>query len=105
MIPASDEARVRTALGYMDERKVLQWARATICPTITQRDIVRLSRRMVKQPRSIGAGAHSWSGRFEPHSSLVDHGDLASKINAYIAARSKECGVDPSQYRRALGWR
>lgn len=105
MIPTGEDWRIRKALAYMSERKVLQWARATICPRITERDVLRIKRDMPKGPRQIGTGARSANGPLNPHSALIDNGMLGKKIDAYIAARSKECGVRPEFYRRALGWR
>ena len=104
MIPTGDDWRIKKALTYMSPEKVLQWAQVTICPTINQRDIDRLRRDMPKpRPRTDKEGDH----RFHQHVPTVhprDCGTLGKKIDAYIAARSKECGVHPDFYRRALGW-
>lgn len=107
MIPNGEDWRIRKALGYMSERKVLQWARTTICDRITERDIVRIARDMPKQPGvlRIGRARDAKLPPIGPREQLSCNGSLAKKIDAYIAARSKECGVHPDFYRRALGWR
>lgn len=104
MIPNGEDWRIRKALGYMAPDKVLQWAQVTICPSINLRDIARISRDMSK-PRKIGTAKDAGAGPYTPHCGLVDNGSLAVKIEAFIAARSKECGVHPDFYRRSLGWR
>lgn len=105
MIPNGDDWRIRKALTYMAPDKVLQWARATICPNINERDIARIHRDMPKGGRRIGTASDASAGPYSPHSGLIDNGSLAKKIDAFIAARSKECGVHPDFYRRSLGWR
>ena len=92
MIPTGDYWRIRKALGYMSERKVLQWARATICDRITERDIVRIARDMPKQPGVVRVG-RARDAKLPP---IGPREQLS---------RSKECGVHPDFYRRSLGWR
>ena len=104
MIPNGSDHMIRRALGYMEPRKVGQWARTMICPNITDRDIIALHRGM-SQPRRIGTAKDTALGPYTPHTGLVDDGTLGRKIDAFVAARSKECGVHPDFYRRSLGWR
>ena len=103
MIPNGSEHMIRRALGYMTVPKVGQWARTMICPNITDRDIIALHRGM-SQPRRIGTSKDTAAGPYNSNP-LVDDGTLGRKIEAFIAARSKECGVHPDFYRRSLGWR
>lgn len=103
MIPNGSDHMIRRALGYMEPRKVGQWARTMICPKITDRDIIAIHRGM-SQPRRIGTAKDAVAGPYNSNP-LVDDGTLGRKIDAHIAARSKECGVHPDFYRRALGWR
>lgn len=103
MIPNGEDHRIRSALKYMEPMKVLQWAQATICPSINHRDIGRIARDMAKS-RRIGTAKDAAPGPYN-HNPLVDDGTLGRKIDAFIAARSKECGVHPDFYRRSLGWR
>ena len=104
MIPTGEDWRIRKALGYMTQRKVLQWAQVTISPSINQRDVLRIARDMPKA-RAIGTAKDAGPGPYTPHCGLVDDGTLGRKIDAFIAARSKECGVHPDFYRGTLGWR
>ena len=104
MIPNGSDHMIRRALGYMTVPKVGQWARTMICPNITDRDIIRIQRSM-SAPRRIGTAKDTAVGPYTPHTGLVDDGTLGRKIDAHIAARSKECGVHPDFYRRSLGWR
>lgn len=104
MIPTGSDHMIRRALGYMDAKKVGQWARTMICPNITDRDIIRIQRSM-SAPRRIGSAKDTALGPYTPHAGLVDDGALGRRIDAHIAARSKECGVHPDFYRRVLGWR
>ena len=94
---------IRRALGYMPVPKVGQWARTMICPNITDRDIIAIQRNMT-QPRRIGTAKDTVAGPYNSNP-LVDDGTLGRKIDAFVAARSKECGVHPDFYRRSLGWR
>ena len=103
MIPNGSDHMIRRALGYMEPRKVGQWARTMICPNITDRDIIALHRGM-SQPRRIGTSKDTAAGPYNSNP-LVDDGTLGRKIDAFVAARSKECGVHPDFYRRSLGWR
>lgn len=103
MIPNGSDHMIRRALGYMDSKKVGQWARTMICPNITDRDIIRIQRSM-SQPRRIGTAKDAYAGPYNSNP-LVDDGTLGRKIDAFVAARSKECGVHPDFYRRSLGWR
>lgn len=105
MIPTGDDWRIRNALKYMAPEKVLQWAQTTICPNINERDIRRIDRDRAKGKRKIGSAPDASPGPYTPHSGLIDTGSLAPRIDALIARRSKECGVHPDFYRRALGWR
>lgn len=105
MIPTGDEGPILTALGYMTPHKVLQWARVSISPDITERDIKRLDVKRIKSRRSIGAGAHEEEARYSPDHRIRDDGIMAKQIDAYIAAKAKDCGVHPDFYRRFLGWR
>ncbi len=105
MIPAGDETHIMRVLGYMPAHKVLRWAQVTISPDITEKDIARLARRL---PRPVERTDKEGDYRFHQHSRTIeirDNGDLAKRIDAHIAARSKECGVHPDFYRRSLGWR
>lgn len=104
MIPNGSDHMIRRALGYMEPRKVGQWARTMICPNITDRDIIRIQRSM-SAPRRIGTAKDAALGPYTPHTGLVDDGTLGRKIDAFVTARSKECGVHPDFYRRSLGWR
>jgi hypothetical protein len=104
MIPNGSDHMIRRALGYMTVPKVGQWARTMICPNITDRDIIRIQRSM-SAPRRIGTAKDTALGPYTPHNGLVDDGTLGRKIDAFVAARSKECGVHPDFYRRSLGWR
>lgn len=105
MIPVGEDWRIKKALGYMAPEKVLQWAQVTICPSINKRDIDRLRRDMPRpRPRADNEGNH----RLHQHKATVHptcDGTLGKRIDALIAARSKECGVHPDFYRRSLGWR
>lgn len=103
MIPNGSDHMIRRALGYMDAQKVGQWARTMICPNITDRDIIALHRGM-SQPRRIGTSKDTAAGPYNSNP-LVDDGTLGRKIDAFVADRSKECGVHPDFYRRSLGWR
>lgn len=103
MIPNGSDHMIRRALGYMTVPKVGQWARTMICPNITDRDIIRIQRSM-SAPRRIGTSKDTAAGPYNSNP-LVDDGTLGRKIDAHIAARSKECGVHPDFYRRSLGWR
>lgn len=107
MIPNGDDWRIRKALSYMAPGKVLQWARATICPNINERDIRRIQRDMPRSRGVVRAGRARDANLppIAPTENPRDTGTLAKKIDAFIAARSKECGVHPDFYRRALGWR
>lgn len=105
MIPTGEDWRIRKALTYMAPDKVLQWAQATICPNINERDISRIERDRKKGSRRIGTAKDADAGLYSPDCALVDTGTLAKRIDAFIAARSKECGVHPDFYRRSLGWR
>ena len=104
MIPNGSDHMIRRALGYMTVPKVGQWARTMICPNITDRDIIRIQRSM-SAPRRIGTAKDTAVGPYTPHTGLVDDGTLGRKIDAFVADRSKECGVHPDFYRRSLGWR
>ena len=94
---------IRRALGYMPVPKVGQWARTMICPNITDRDIIAIQRNMT-QPRRIGTAKDTVAGPYNSNP-LVDDGSLGRKIDAFVSARSKECGVHADFYRRSLGWR
>ena len=104
MIPNGSDHMIRRALGYMTVPKVGQWARTMICPNITDRDIIRIQRSM-SAPRRIGTAKDTAVGPYTPNTGLVDDGTLGRKIDAFVADRSKECGVHPDFYRRSLGWR
>lgn len=104
-IPEGEASRIRAALGYMKPEKVLQWARATICPSISARDIRYIQNDRKRGGRRIGSAADAKCGPYSPHCGLIDNGDLAKKIEAHIAVRSKECGVHSDFYRMAIGWR
>jgi len=104
MIPNGSDHMIRRALGYMAPEKVGQWARTMICPNITDRDIIRIQRSM-SAPRRIGTAADTCHEPIGPSPMLVDDGTLGKRIDTLIASRSKECGVHPDFYRRALGWR
>ena len=106
MIPNGDDWRIRKALGYMPASKVLSWARATICPNINERDINRIERDMPKgDGRRIGTAADAQAGLVAQTHLPTCNGSLPKRIDAYIAAKSKECGVSAAHYRRVLGWR
>ena len=104
MIPNGDDWRIRKALGYMPANKVLAWARATICPNINERDIHRIERDMPK-----GDGRRIDTDVLPGHVAQTFlptcNGALPKRIEAYIAAKAKECGVSTDHYRRVLGWR
>lgn len=105
MIPAGDETHIMRVLGYMPAHKVLRWAQVTISPDITEKDIARLARRL---PRPVERADREGDYRFHQHKATVHptcDGTLGKRIDALIAARSKECGVHPDFYRRSLGWR
>lgn len=105
MIPTGEDWRIRKALGYMPPHKVLQWAQVTICPSINERDIRRIDKDRSKGNRKIGTAPDARPGPYKPDASLMDNGTLATRIDAYITSRSKECGMHPDSFRRALGWR
>lgn len=105
MIPAGDETHIISVLRYMPAKRVLRWAQVTICPSITEKDIARLEKRLPNpKKRTDKEGDY----RFHQHRATTEircNGTLAEKIDAHIARRSRECGVHPDFYRRALGWR
>ena len=106
MIPTGDDWRIKKALKYMAPEKVLQWARVTICPNINERDIDRLQRDMPKpRARSDASEGNHRLVKHVPDRPLKDPGTLATKIDAFIEARSKEWGMLPESYRMFLGWR
>lgn len=104
MIPNGSDHIIRRALTYMPAEKVGQWARAMICPNITDRDIRRLQGKP-KEPRRIGTARDADSGPYTPHYSLVDDGTLGRKIDAFIANIATTRGFTVEQVKGAFGWR
>ncbi len=107
MIPNGSDHMIRRALGYLSPEKVLQWAQVTICPKINAKDISRIQRDMPRSRGVVRAGRARDANLppIAPTENPRDTGTLGKKIDAFIAARSKECGVHPDFYRRSLGWR
>lgn len=103
MIPNGSDHMIRRALGYMEPRKVGQWARTMICPNITDRDIIALHRGM-SQPRRIGTSKDTAAGPYNSNP-LVDDGTLASKIEAFIANIATTRGFTVEQVKGAFGWK
>jgi hypothetical protein len=103
MIPNGSYHMIRRALGYMEPRKVGQWARTMICPNITDRDIIALHRGM-SQPRRIGTSKDTAAGPYNSNP-LVDDGTLGRKIDAFIANIAKTRGFTVEQVKGAFGWK
>lgn len=103
MIPTGEDHRIRSALKYMEPMKVLQWAQATICPSINHRDIGRIARDMAK-PRRIGTSKDTAAAPYNSQP-LVDDGTLGRKIEAYMARVANDNGYEVSDLkRRCYGW-
>ena len=103
MIPNGSDHMIRRALGYMEPRKVGQWARTMICPNITDRDIIALHRGM-SQPRRIGTSKDTAAGPYNSNP-LVDDGTLASRIEAYINRLAGYNNCAPVEIKGAFGWK
>lgn len=104
MIPNGSDHMIRRALGYMDAKKVGQWARTMICPNITDRDIIRIQRSM-SAPRRIGTAKDTALGPYTPHAGLIDDGTLGRKIDAFIANIATTRGFTVEQVKGAFGWK
>jgi len=107
MIPTGEDWRIRNALGYMNERKVLQWARVTISERICERDISRIARTMPKEPGVVRYG-RARDAQLPPigrdDRALCD-GRLAARIEDYIDRLAKLNSVRPDYIKReCYGW-
>lgn len=104
MIPNGSDHIIRRALTYMPAKKVGQWARAMICPNITDRDIRRLQGK-ASSPRRIGTAADARLEPIAPSYQLVDDGTLGRKIDAFIASIATTRGFTVEQVKGAFGWK
>ncbi len=100
MIPYGSEPLIRRALSYMDQKKVLQWARTMICANISERDIRRIARDM-KQARPANTDVQPIERTRQPSC----NGVLPSRIEAYMerVARLNGYRVDDLK-RKCYGW-